>query len=115
MPNPIILYELSCGHVQPGRIGSLRLQCLNCNPVDWKEIVDVHVYEWRAKCNDCNLSAWSGLSQMLAAQRANAHARKRPTHSVKVQYVANPEAKKIRDRITEGRENAPSPVNPKAP
>lgn len=101
MSNPVILYILDCRHVQPGRIGVLEMECLNCNDSVHK-IVDVHTFEWRTVCLTCNYRAWCGLSQILANQNATGHARKRSWHQLKVLYVENPYAAKIRDRIMEG-------------
>ena len=101
MSNPVIIYILDCRHVQPGRIGVLQMECLNCNDGIHK-VVDVHTFEWRVFCKSCNYRPWCGLSQMLANHTANGHVRRQSRHEAKVLYMENPYAVKIRERILEG-------------
>lgn len=98
MSNPVVLYILDCRHVQPGRIGALEMECLNCNDGIHK-VVDVHTYEWRVMCESCNYHPWCGLSQMLANHTCTGHVRKHSHHKAKVLYMENPYSRKIRERL----------------
>lgn len=115
MSTPVILYILECTHVQPGRVGVIQMECLNCPGAPVRDITDVHLYEWRMYCETCNYKPWCGLSQPLAKHHANGHVRKHPEHKVKVLYMINPFSEKIRDRIQEGLFNASTPRNRKTP
>lgn len=106
MSTPVILYILECRHVQPGRLGVMRMGCYNCGTV--KHVVDVHTFEWRVQCDNCNYHPWCGLSQMLANHTVTGHVRKHPWHKAKVLYVENPYAAKVRERLLEGSLNVPS-------
>lgn len=102
MSNPKILYILDCKHVQPGRMGVLEMECLNCNDGRIHRIIDVHTYEWRVWCETCNYRPWCGLSQMLANHTCTGHVRKRSWHTAKVLYLENPVAARVRERIMVG-------------
>lgn len=108
MANPVIMYILDCRHVQPGRIGVLEMECMNCNDGKIHKVADVHTFEWRVWCESCNYKPWCGLSQILANQTATGHVRKRSWHKAKVLYMENPHAAKIRERLLEGTYARPS-------
>jgi hypothetical protein len=103
MSTPKILYILSCRHVMPGAIGAQQLVCYNCDMP--KLVVDVHTWEWRMVCSNCNYSPWCGLSQMTANHHADVHARKRQ-HKTGVRYLENPYGVKVQQRMQEGTDNA---------
>jgi hypothetical protein len=97
---PVIIYILECKHVSPGRIGVMQVRCHNCDAV--KNIIDVHTFEWRVWCKQCNYKPWCGLSQILANQTASGHSRKHSLHEVKVLYMENPVAVRVQTKIKDG-------------
>jgi hypothetical protein len=68
---------------------------------DISPITGVHVYEWRAKCEDCKFSRWAGLGEATAGIFANGHWRRNPSHDVKTEYTINPEAVKTEAKFNE--------------
>lgn len=101
-----ILYTMQCGHVSRLPISasiSYPMSCLVCRKKQF--INGIQTREWHARCNrrKCPFSAWTGMSQDLAEQAANRHARNAPEHasSLLVVYEPNPAAVKQLEKLTE--------------
>lgn len=100
MSNPTILYILECRHVMPGKVGTIAIDCLNCDRI--MKVIDVHTFEWRMHCETCHYSKWCGLVRNVAELMANSHVRRLITHKVKVLYEENPDGLKVQERIRLG-------------
>lgn len=99
MTSYLIGYQLECGHIVagPATLVSGTLWC--ARDQERYEITDVQVEEWHATCNRCTYGRWAGQSRDTANIFANGHIRHYRGHMVNVNYSANPEAQKTKDKF----------------
>lgn len=94
------LLELECHHIVLGfeHVQS-PISCPDCNAE--KNLHNVHIHEWHAKCmtTNCPFARWTGISQRLAEQMANAHARSSGHRGIKVSYDPRPEAVNLQQKL----------------
>lgn len=97
------LFELDkCHHVILGFASMISpVSCPECRQL--RNIHDVHVHEWHAKCRKprCNFSRWTGISKTLAEQNANAHAKSTAHDNIVVGYDPRPEALVLQEKLRE--------------
>lgn len=100
MPMTVVLFILECEHIMPGYETTSGAEvCKICNRA--RKVEDVHVYEWRANCRNCNYARWTGLSQKTAERMADNHARNSNHPKIRVEYAQNPLAIKARKRLVD--------------